>query len=193
VRCAPKAERECERHLSEPEFASYLMYPKVMRDYCAHTRAHGDTSVLPTPVFFYGPQLLQEMALDIGPGKTLLVSLESVTADGDGSQKVQFELNGQSRTVHVQLPDIGKARKGRPTAEPGNPWHIAAPMPGGIVSVAVQPGQRVRPGSALLALEAMKMETHVMADREAEVEAVLVAPGDRVQAKDLLIVLRAVG
>ncbi len=35
------------------------------------------------------------------------------------------------------------------------------------------------------------METHVTADRDAEVEAVYVAPGDRVQAKDLLVVRRA--
>lgn len=37
------------------------------------------------------------------------------------------------------------------------------------------------------------METHVTADRNAEVDAVLVAAGDRVQAKELLIVLPAVG
>jgi pyruvate carboxylase len=78
-------------------------------------------------------------------------------------------------------------------AEPGNPWQVAAPMPGGIVSVAVKPGDRVAPGSTLLALEAMKMETHVAADREAVVEAVFVAPGDRVQAKELLVVLKPVG
>ncbi|MFM2056750.1 MAG: hypothetical protein RLY71_1135 [Pseudomonadota bacterium] len=185
-----QAEAECEQPLSEAELASYLMYPKVMRDYCAHSRAHGDTSVLPTPVFFYGPQPQQELALEIDPGKTLLVSLQSVTADGDAAQKVQFELNGQSRTVRVLRPDAGQAAQGRPVADTTNPWQVAAPMPGAIVSVAVQPGQRVSAGSTLLALEAMKMETHVAADRDAEVEAVLVAPGDRVQAKDLLIVLR---
>jgi pyruvate carboxylase len=185
-----QAERDCEQPLSEAELASYLMYPKVMREFCDHSRAHGDTSVLPTPVFFYGPQLQQELALDIGPGKTLLVSLQSITADGDGTRKVQFELNGQSRTVHVQRPEDGNALQGRPVADPTNPLHVAAPMPGGIVSVAVQPGQRVRGGDTLLALEAMKMETHVTADCDAEVESVLVAPGDRVQAKDLLIVLR---
>jgi pyruvate carboxylase len=48
----------------------------------------------------------------------------------------------------------------------------------------------VAAGSTLLALEAMKMETHVTADRDAEVEHVLVAPGDRVQAKELIVVLR---
>jgi pyruvate carboxylase len=91
----------------------------------------------------------------------------------------------------VLRPDAGAAARGRPVADPTNPWHVAAPMPGGIVSVAVQPGQRVSAGSTLLALEAMKMETHVSAERDAEVEAVHVAPGDRVQAKDLLVVLRA--
>ena len=106
---------------------------------------------------------------------------------------MQFELNGQSRTVRVTCPDAGKGVPGRPLADPTNPWHVAAPMPGAIVNVAVTPGQRVNAGSTLLALEAMKMETHVTADREAEVEAVLVAAGDRVQAKELLIVLRAAG
>jgi pyruvate carboxylase len=187
-----QAEAECEQPLSEPELASYLMYPKVMRDYCAHTRAHGDTSVLPTPVFFYGAQIQQELALEIDPGKTLMVALQTITPDGDGALKVQFELNGQSRTVRVLRPDAGKGQQGRPVADTTNPWHVAAPMPGGIVSVAVKPGQRVSAGSTLLALEAMKMETHVAADRDAEVESVLVVPGDRVQAKDLLIVLKPI-
>ena len=76
-------------------------------------------------------------------------------------------------------------------ADATNPWHVAAPMPGAIVTVAVAVGQRVSAGSTLLSLEAMKMETHVTADRDAEVEAVHVAPGDRVQAKDLLLTFRA--
>ena len=141
-------------------------------------------------MFFYGPQLQQEMALEIDPGKTLLVVLQSITPDGDAAQKVQFELNGQTRTVRVLRAGAGQADGGRPRADPANPWHVAAPMPGAIVSVAVVAGQRVSAGSTLLSLEAMKMETHVAADRDAKVEAVHAAPGDRVQAKDLLIILR---
>ena len=71
-----------------------------------------------------------------------------------------------------------------------NPLHVAAPMPGSVVTVAVQPGQRVNAGGTLLALEAMKMETHIAADRDCEVAEVFVHPGDRVAAKDLLIVLK---
>jgi pyruvate carboxylase len=188
-----QAERECETTLDERQLASYLMYPKVMRDYCAHLRRYGDTSGLPTPVFFYGPQPQQEIAVEIDSGKTLLVALQTVTPDGDGAAKVQFELNGQSRTVRIVRADAATGASARPLADPTNPWHVAAPMPGAIVSVAVQPGQRVAAGGTLLALEAMKMETHVAADRDAIVDSVHVAPGDRVQAKDLLVVLRAPG
>jgi pyruvate carboxylase len=183
------AQSDCQQVLDERQFASWLMYPKVMREHCEHVRLYGDTSVLPTPVFFYGAQLLQEMALEIDPGKTLLVALQAVAADGDSAHKVQFELNGQTRTVRVAGTGAG-AGAGRPLAEPGNPWHVPAPMPGAIVSVAVAVGQRVAAGSTLLALEAMKMETHVSAERDALVAAVHVKPGDRVQAKELLIELQ---
>ena len=165
------------------------MYPKQMREFCEHQRRYGDTSVLPTPVFFYGAQPQQEIAVEIDPGKTLLVALQSVAAEGDAAHKVQFELNGQSRTVRVASSSAGAAQA-RPLADPTQPGHVAAPMPGAIVSVAVVAGQAVSAGSTLLALEAMKMETHVTADRDAVVEQVLVKPGDRVQAKELLVVLR---
>jgi pyruvate carboxylase len=63
-------------------------------------------------------------------------------------------------------------------------------MPGAIVTVAVEAGQTVRAGATLLSLEAMKMESHIAAERDCVVERVLVKPGDRVQAKDLLVLLK---
>ena len=75
-------------------------------------------------------------------------------------------------------------------ADPANALHVAAPMAGGVVSVAVKPGQKVKAGDALLALEAMKMETHLNAERDAEIEQVLVHAGDQIDAKDLLVVFK---
>ena len=103
---------------------------------------------------------------------------------------MQFELNGQSRMATVLRAGSG-AEIHREVAESGNPLHIGAPMPGAIVTVPVTVGQRVPAGATLLSLEAMKMETHIFAEREGVVERVLVKPGDRVHAKDLLIVWRA--
>ena len=187
-------EAACEQALDDRQLASYLMYPKQASDYHAHVRAYSDTSVLPTPAFLYGLQPQEEVAVDIAAGKTLLVSLQGTHPDAEeGVIKVQFELNGQSRTTLVEQRSTTHAsvvRSSRPVADPGNPQHIAAPMPGSIVTVAVQPGQRVAAGTTLMALEAMKMETHIAADRDCEIAVVHVKQGDRVTAKDLLIELK---
>ncbi|QDW55066.1 pyruvate carboxylase [Burkholderia sp. KBS0801] len=189
-----QAEAACEQPLDDRQLASYLMYPKQTVDYYAHVRAYSDTSVVPTPAFLYGLQPQEEVAIDIEPGKTLLVSLQGQHADAqDGIVKVLFELNGQSRSALVEQKTVvqaGKERHGLQRADPANPLHVAAPMPGSVVTVAVQPGQRVTAGTTLLALEAMKMETHIAAERDCEIAAVHVKPGERVAAKDLLIELK---
>ncbi len=170
------------------------MYPKVTADYYAHVAQYGDTSTVPTPAFFYGPQPQEEVAIDIAPGKTLLVSLQGVHADiDDGVFKVQFELNGQPRTARVEKRGAAQRGKAHPVADPENPLHIAAPMPGSVVTVAVAAGQRVTAGSVLVSLEAMKMETHITAERDCVVKAVHVSAGARVAAKDLLIELQDIG
>ncbi|GAP34560.1 pyruvate carboxylase [Piscinibacter sakaiensis] len=187
-----QAAAEIGQPIDDRQLASLLMYPKVARDFHAHQATHGDTSVLPTPTFFYGLRLQDEVAIEIDPGKTLLVSLQGIQDDeADGAAKLQFELNGQSRTVRVARAGAARAQAARETAEPGNPCHVGAPMPGAIVTVPVRAGQRLEAGATLVSLEAMKMETHITADRAGEVERVLVQPGDRVQAKDLLLVWKA--
>jgi len=184
-----QAEKDAGMPLDDRQLASALMYPKVARDFHQHLQTHGDTSVLPTPTFFYGLRLQDEVALEIDPGKTLLVSLQGIHDDeAAGAVKVQFELNGQSRSVLVAKAGAASAALKREVAEPGNPRHVGAPMPGAIVTVPVQAGQTLQAGATLVSLEAMKMETHIVAERDGVVERVLVKPGDRVQAKDLLIV-----
>ena len=184
-----KATQDAGMELDDQQLASALMYPKVARDFHQHLAAHGDTSVLPTPTFFYGMRPGDEVALEIDPGKTLLVSLQSIHDDeAAGAAKVQFELNGQSRMATVPRAGATGTQLAREVAEAGNPLHVGAPMPGAIVTVPIVAGQTVHAGATLLSLEAMKMETHITAEREGVVERVLVKPGDRVQAKDLLIV-----
>lgn len=189
-----QGETACGAALDDCQLASYLMYPKQTVDYFAHVRAYSDTSVVPTTAYLYGLRPQEEVAIDIAPGKTLLVSLQGQHPDTeDGMVKVQFELNGQSRTALIEQRNTTletKARRSHPVADPTNPQHIAAPMPGSVVTVAVQQGQRVAAGTTLIALEAMKMETHITAERDCEIAAVHVQIGDRVAAKDLLIELK---
>ena len=64
---------------------------------------------------------------------------------------------------------------------------IRAPMPGLVLSVAVEEGAGVQPGSSLLVLEAMKMENEIRCDGSGTVKTIHVAPGDAVSKNDLLI------
>lgn len=187
-----QAETDCGRQFDDQQLASYLMYPKVTKEYCEHRRSYGDTSALPTSAFFYGLQPQQEIGVDIAPGKTLLIALQGVQPDNEeGFYKVQFELNGQSRMARIEKRGAQKTAQARPVADTANPLHVAAPMPGAVVTVAVKPGQCVPAGGTLVSLEAMKMETHLCADFDCEIEAVHVVPGDRVAAKDLLVLLKS--
>ncbi|MDN3712304.1 biotin/lipoyl-containing protein [Paracoccus cavernae] len=101
--------------------------------------------------------------------------------------KVFFELNGQPRVIRVPNRAIKAQTKARPKADPANPAHIGAPMPGVIASVTAALGQKVKTGDLLLTIEAMKMETGIHADRDGVVKALHVSAGSQVDAKDLMI------
>jgi 3-methylcrotonyl-CoA carboxylase alpha subunit len=66
---------------------------------------------------------------------------------------------------------------------------LTAPMPGTVIKVLVQPGEAVRARQPLLVLEAMKMETPVVAPYDATVRAVAVMEGERVSGGSLLLEL----
>mgnify|MGYP002780463182 CR=1 FL=1 len=177
------------RPASEREVVSHLLYPKVFADFAAHRLKYGDVSVLPTTAFFYGLQKGEEVSVEIEPGKTLIIKFLTVgDPHDDGRRLVFFELNGQPRDVLVQDRSLGaSAVLARPKAEAGNPLHVAAPMPGAVVAVAVAVGDELAAGQKLLTLEAMKMETTLYAERAGKVAEVLVRPGTQVEGGDLLI------
>ena len=128
------------------------------------------------------------MAIDIDPGKTLIVRLQGLSPpDEEGMVRVFFELNGQPRTVRVRKAGIVSSVVQRPKAEGGNPSQVAAPMPGMVVTVAVRAGQAVKSGDPLVSIEAMKMESQIRAERDGLVKSVHVKPGEAVSAHDLLI------
>ncbi len=190
-RARADAEKAAGHQISDTDLASYLMYPKVFREYADHQRQFGDISVLPTPVCFLGMREREEVALDIDPGKTLVVRLQGTApAEEEGLVKFFFELNGQARTMRVEKAGAARAGTQRARAQDDNPAHVPAPMPGTIVTVSVKAGQKVRAGDPLVSIEAMKMESQIRSDRDCTVKAVHVRSSDVVSARDLLIELQ---
>lgn len=71
----------------------------------------------------------------------------------------------------------------------GTDGSLVAPMPGTVISVTVNVGDKVSKGQTLLVLEAMKMENEIMAPIDGTVQALNVAQGESVNAGETLIVL----
>ena len=185
-----RAEKRAARRISERELSSYLLYPAVFEQYAAHLRSYSDVSALPTPVFFHGLKPQEEIAVEIERGKTLVIRLLAVgDVDEKGNRRVFFELNGQPRTVEVSDKTAARTITAHPKADPQNPNHVAAPMPGRVVSISVKPGQTVAKGDVLLSIEAMKMEMLLRADDAGTVASVPATVGMQIEAHDLLVEL----
>jgi pyruvate carboxylase len=179
------------RKASEKDIVTSVLYPKVFDDFIKHANDAGDTSLLPTPEFFYGPAMGEEINVDIEPGKRLIIKFVAIGQPRpDGTRTVFFELNGQPREVEVVDKSLESSVAARIKADPKDPTHIAAGMPGMVIGVAVNQGDNVKKGQKLLSLEAMKMETMINADRDGRIEQLLVQSGCQVETNDLLIVLK---
>ncbi len=182
--------KKLDREITDEEVLSYVLYPQVFMDYEKHNERFNDTSVLPTHAFFYGLQAGEEINIAIEEGKTLVVKFLTVSdPHDDGTRTVFFELNGQPREVKVADRSLESAQHKHPKADPDDPNHVPAPMPGKVSTVAVKKGEAVKEGDRLLSIEAMKMETAVYSPRDATVADMLVKPGSIIATRDLLVVL----
>ncbi|MDB5351161.1 MAG: pyruvate carboxylase [Planctomycetota bacterium] len=186
------AQAKASELLGEPasvrDALSLLIYPRVFPDLAKHKTQFGDTSVLPTPVFFFGPEEATENLVEIEPGKTLIVKLVAVSEPSDeGKRTVFFELNGQPREIVVADRSLASAVIAAPKADPADPLQVGSPLPGLVVGVAVHAGDAVKKGQKLLSIEAMKMETTLYAEKPGRVAEVLAVVGRQVQTGDLLV------
>ena len=182
-------ETKISRDVTDQEFASYLMYPKVFTDFALARREYGPMSCLPTPVYFYGMEPGDEIRVEIEKGKLLVITcLAKSEMDEQGMVTVFFELNGQPRRARVPDRIKGKEKAvSRQKADEGNASHVGAPMPGVVSTVAVEAGHEIKAGDVILSIEAMKMETALHAEVDGVVAEVYVKPGDQIDAKDLLV------
>jgi biotin carboxyl carrier protein len=58
-----------------------------------------------------------------------------------------------------------------------------------VVKIIVENDQLVKQGQVLLVLEAMKMETDILSDKDGTVKEIKIKPGDTVTAGELLLVV----
>ena len=180
-----------KRPATDDDVFSHLMYPQVFADFSKHLTTYSDVSVLPTPAFFYGLKVGEEITVSIEQGKVLIIRLVSIgQPDKDGRRAISYELNGINRETFITDKSVAPKTKARPKADLADPTQVAAPIPGLIATLSVSLGSKVKKGDKLLMMEAMKMQNTVYAPCDGVVAELHVALSDTVESKDLLIKIR---
>ena len=140
--------------------------------------------MLPTPAFFYGLNVGEEISVNIEEGKVLIIRLISVgAADKDARRTISYELNGIGRETFILDQNVAPKTKARPKADLADITQVAAPIPGLIAQLIVSVGTKVTKGDKLLMMEAMKMQNTVYAPCDGVVAELHVALGDTVESK----------
>ncbi len=128
-------------------------------------------------------------AFEPKPGKPEPVKNEK------GEEIYTVTVEGQSYTVAVAnggeisaLSPVGGASApaaAAPVASGGDP--VPAPLAGNIVKIIAAPGHVVEEGETIIVLEAMKMETNIVAPKSGTVTTIDVKVGDAVAVGDCLL------
>ena len=119
-----------------------------------------------------------------------------VTVAGESYEVVVEELGpgpAAVKAVEWVQPQAAKAAPGEsPVVPPPAPRQpvgggsVTSPLPGKVLSVRAQVGQKVKRGDLLLVIEAMKMENEIFAAAAGTVRKVHVTAGQNVETGDLL-------
>lgn len=170
------------------DFLSYLMYPAVFRDFYNHVQEYGDISGLPTPTFLFGLKQNEEVQVELGQGKLLLIKMiYRSDADENGMCRVTFDFNGQIRSVEIRDHSVTPTKAENRKADGDK--EIGTSLQGKLASILVKEGESVEANAPLFIIEAMKMETTITAPEAGIVKKIHLPAGELVEQGDLVVEL----
>lgn len=124
-------------------------------------------------------------------GKEYLVEMEEIGAQNnkpiaEAPQAPQVQVEPKT-TVEKE---VSKEKSSKVAPKPSDASKaMDAPMPGNVLKVLVNVGDKVISNQPIMILEAMKMENELVASRDGVISEIYVKSGDTVNAGDLLIAI----
>ena len=168
------------------DFLSYMMYPKVYEDFYSHHEEYGNISVLPSSAFFYGLKQREEITVELGKGKVIIIRmLYCSPPDSGGVRTVTFDLNGQTRCITIRDDSVKSTKKINRKADADA--EVGTPILGRLSSITVEQGQTVEKDTPLFVIEAMKMESTITAPFDGVIKKIYLEEGEILEQGDLVI------
>lgn len=176
--------------LDERDVTAAALYPKVFHDYMLFLEDYGDFMRMDSHAFFFGLKEGEMTEVEISTGKRVIVRLVRVgLPNEEGFTPVRFEIDGFRREIYIE--DIrslsSKQKVTMLKADPDNPKEIGSSIPGTVLKVLVNEGDEVEENAPLVVIEAMKMETEIVAAAAGVVKEIFVTDGQSVQSGELII------
>lgn len=185
--------KDFDLDLSDRQVLSAAMYPKVYREYREFRKKYGDLMNMESHAFFYGLREGEMTEVELGPGKRYMVRLIRIgESDENGTRPVTFEIDGFRRTIEIEDRHSlsTQTKQTMLKADPNNPKEIGSAIPGTVLKVLVDEGDAVKENQPLVVVEAMKMETEVVATAEGTIETIYVSEGQKVDSGELMITIK---
>jgi len=187
-------EDELGRAVSREEFVLYLMHPKAAIDFLRFRERYGNTTVLPTKVWFEGlrkPGDQVDITID---GKPHVICLVSVGEGVGGVKDVVLSVDNIMHVFQVELPESALLRKTVRKATPGKKGEIGATVTGTVWRIGTKgrvpkEGDLLRKGEEILNIEVMKTENAVKSPFAGVLREICVSVDDRVEEGQLLAVV----
>ena len=120
-------------------------------------------------------------------GKQYEVELERIDAYEPMPRYGEAPAAAPAPRAAAPAPAPAPAPAAAPAAAGGQT--VEAPMPGKILNIKVSAGQAVKFGETVIVMEAMKMETEIVAPADGTVAQILVKAGDAVDTGAALVTL----
>jgi pyruvate carboxylase len=174
---------------TEQDLLSYALYPKVFEDYLTTQKKEGSLRYMGSDVFFHGIEEGETCEIKIADGKVLIVKLlEIKSVDENGNREVVFKVNGSTYSVEIKdkSANTKALSQSRIMADEENDLEIGANIPGSILKVIAKEGDTVKAGDTVAILEAMKMETNVIAITDGTIDKIYVKEGQQVVSGELI-------
>lgn len=99
----------------------------------------------------------------------------------------------RDQTVSTDVEQVAIVSTEQPSISVSQPRVFGSPMPGVVLSIAVQIGDQVMIGDEICVLEAMKMQQSLRAEWSGTVKAIHVSPGQQVLDGDAIAELSDIG